>query len=109
MRVEETKQIKPVVILKTGTMSRKDIGVLRKNGLCVVESDAPDDVRFMEPITSGYESAERAAIELFQSVMQTGDPTTYWQRHMLADKFVRILHGAKLKAVSKTPSPSQAG
>lgn len=66
-------RMKPVVVLQTETMSKDDIQVLRDNGICVVECDEPNQVRFMEPLPTGYDRCEWAAVQLFRKLMsQTG-------------------------------------
>ena len=52
--------MKPIVIVKKGTMSAQDIQRLNDNGLCVVESEEPALIKFLDPIPS---AAERTKIE----------------------------------------------
>lgn len=63
------EKMKPVIVLPKEEMLEEDIEHLRENGLCVVECEHPESVRFMEPPPGGYGESERAAIELFRHLM----------------------------------------
>lgn len=67
--MSELKQMKPVVILPKGAMSKEDIQRLNDNDFVVVEAEAPEDVRFCEPPAMGYSVQERAAISLCRYLM----------------------------------------
>ena len=58
--------MKPMMILKVGTMKKADIQRLNDNGLCVVEAKDPAAVRFVDPIpvSAARTKIETAAIEL---------------------------------------------
>lgn len=71
-QLNTTPLIKPVVILPKNAMSLKDMGLLREAGICVVECDKPEDVRYLDPPPMGYSEVDKAAIQLFRSVM-TGE------------------------------------
>ena len=89
--------MKPLVVLKTGTVSKIDIKRLRENGLCVIECADPDLVRFKEPPLFNYTSEAAAAISLFRYVMAR-PPDATWNRAGLAKKYVDILlHGSPLE------------
>jgi hypothetical protein len=67
--MSENTRIKPVVVLAKGEVSKRDIKRLNDNGLCVVEANDPSKVRFIDPPPEGYAVQERAAIQLFRSLM----------------------------------------
>ncbi len=71
----KNERIRPVVVLKPGTMKPRDMKMLRSNGICVVECEDPSALRFIEPPVIGdYSLAERAAISLARVLMtETND------------------------------------
>jgi hypothetical protein len=70
--IPAAEKMKPIVILKTGTMAKKDIRLLRDNGLCVVESKEPSAVRFMEPLPESFNTQQWAAIALARTLLTDG-------------------------------------
>lgn len=60
---------KPVIILPTGKVSKADIRMLRKNGLCVIEAEDPSLIRFLEPPPGDYGPQEKAAIATCRHLM----------------------------------------
>lgn len=100
------QKMQPVAILKKGIMPKKDIAALRKNGLCVVECDDPDAVRFIEPPLPmlGYDRIEQAAIALTRKLLKL-DNTAYVQGQDIAVMFVRILvEGTRLAPPPAPPA-----
>lgn len=98
-------RIKPIVVIGTGTMSEDDIHELRSNGICVVESDDPDSLRFIEPPPTGYDRCEWAAIQLFRRLWSKGSFAV--DKRQFAEIYVDILtNGTPL---SRIPSVDHAG
>lgn len=95
-------RVKPIIVLETGMMSEDDMNRLRDNGICVVESESPDMVRFVDPPITGYDKMELAAIELFRRcISQDG-----WQLHRktLAEQWALILmDGEKMAKLPTVP------
>ncbi len=58
------ERMRPVIIIPRKTVTKKDIELLRDNGICVVEATDPSLVRFIEPPPEGYSVQELAAIKL---------------------------------------------
>lgn len=58
--------MKPMIILPPDAMSDEDIQMLRNNGLCVVKSKIPANIKFIDPIpsVSCRTQIEDAAIKL---------------------------------------------
>ncbi len=84
-------KMKPIVILKAGTMSKNDIRALRANGLCVVESQEPAAIRFMEPAPQGYDVQEWAAIELARVLLRDGTVGSCKHRQAIGSMYADIL------------------
>ena len=89
--MSEQIKIKPVLILPTGDMSKRDINQLRRNGICVVEAKTPEQVRFCEPPPHGYSVQERGAIALFRYVMSASANLGNWSRMELRAKYAELL------------------
>lgn len=72
--------MKPIIILPPDTMSADDIKLLRENDLCVVVSNDPAKVKFVDPIpaASSRNEIENAAISLSRVLLnaQWGSYTT---------------------------------
>lgn len=47
--------IKPVIVIPRGSMTRKNLEMLRENGCCVVESKEPESVTTVPLINGNYE------------------------------------------------------
>ena len=93
----------PVIILPPGKMSDEDKDRLRGIGLCVVECEEPDLVRFMEPPVGTYEAMELALIELSRKVLGA-DPNTNFSASDLSKLYVQILlYGTKMEPVRPVP------
>lgn len=72
------KQI-PVVIVKPGTVSKKDIERAEKKGmLCIIECAEPESVRFLDPPAgTQIEERARAAYKLMRVIVTTPQ---HWSR-----------------------------
>lgn len=93
--------IKPVIIVRTGHVEPHGIADLRANGICCVEAEDPDQVRFLEPPPGGYGIAERAAIELFRRVIGSGKTESLWTKGEMACLYARLLlDSAKMPAIT---------
>jgi hypothetical protein len=91
--------IKPLIVIKTGTVTKADISRLRKSGLCAIESSDPQAIRYLEPPPLGYGEQEAAAIKLFRHVMSVSQE---WNRITLSRKYVEILiEGGPLDPLKK--------
>ncbi len=74
--MNEADRMKPIIVLRKGTMSAEDIKELRGNWLCVVESEDPSTLKFLDPIPAAAErtKVEDAALALSRKML---DPTTW--------------------------------
>jgi len=100
-----SEKMQPIIIVKTGTMKQSHISRLRRNGICVVESDNPDSVRFCEPPPYGYTAQEQAAIALFREINGTHVYGKTWGRQELHAMYAEILvKGTPLQYVTKAKS-----
>jgi hypothetical protein len=96
----DEQRIKPVVILVEGSMSKRDIQRLRSNGLCVVESKNPSNVRFLDPPPFGYSQQEEAAIELSRVLLTEGKIGSCTHRAAIGSMYADILlRGDPLKRI----------
>ena len=100
---EDGKLMRPVIILPTGEVSKKDLRELRKNGFCVVEAKAPGLVRFLEPPPQDYSMQEEAAIKLCRSLLDKTN-TLCLTRQEIASKYALIIIDGTPLAVS-VPAP----
>lgn len=95
------ERMKPVIILPKGAVSAEDIAKLGENGICCIEAEAPEDVRFMEPPPNGYTEAEKAAIALFRFVMKH-QPDQTWTKRELGHLFAQmIISGTPLEPIKQ--------
>lgn len=81
---ELTHRNAPVFVVKTGTMSRRDINRLEKlSGFLVVESAEPETVRYLEPpVDADVPAQARAALSLFRMIKASTETTMYRQNLM---------------------------
>ncbi len=82
-------RMKPVIILPEGEMKRSEIKKLEANGICVVETQNPEQVRFVDPPPFGYSVQERAAIQLFRQLMR--NKSFMVSRERFAEMYTDIL------------------
>lgn len=63
--------MKPMMVLKRGVLAAEDIVKLTENGLCVVESDDPSALKFIDTIPSmvGRTAIEDAAIQMSRRLL----------------------------------------
>lgn len=106
--MSENGKMKPMVILPKGLMVEEDMQRLRDNGICVVECEDPDAVRFMDPPPGvGYERCELAAIELSRRVLSS---TGHLDTKDLASLYVKILlDGSRMELIPKAKKTGKAG
>ena len=97
--------MKPMMILKVGTMKAADIKRLNDNGLCVVEAKDPAAVRFVDPIpvSAARTKIETAAIELSRKIMAPG----FWNNTGTRDEMSRIFVDLLVKGTRLDPRDSQ--
>lgn len=82
----------PLLIIQTKTMSKADITRLRANGFCVVESDAPNSIRFVDPpISRTWTTEEEAAIQLARVLLREGKIGSYNFRSSIGAMYADIL------------------
>jgi len=97
-------RIQPVIILPLDMMSKKDIAILRRNMLCVVECKDPSAVRFCEPPPNGYSEQEKAAIKLCRYVMSQNS-TVGWTKRDLAERLADFfIAGSPLEGATRVPT-----
>ena len=90
----DEKKMQPVVILPPNTVSDADVQLLRNNGLCVVVSENPAAIKFIDPLPalSSRTQIEHAAILLSRKILNKD--TCPWNddtRGNVARMFVEIL------------------
>lgn len=83
--------LRPLFLIKPGTMSRKDISrAERLAGICIVECGEPDAARFCEaPLGADLDEQARAALSLMRTVIS--HPDTNFTRGSLTKWFVAEL------------------
>lgn len=89
--------IKPMIILPPGNMDAENIGLLRQNGICVVVSEKPQEVKFVDAMAavSSRTQIEQAAIKLsrYLVTVKSSDGTDGWSmtKKDITAHFVRLL------------------
>jgi len=85
-------KLKPLLIVKPGTVSRKDINRAEQHGgICIIECMEPGEARFMEPpLQANMDSQSRAAMQLLRVVLN-GRPDHVLGRGDLIKVFVDAL------------------
>lgn len=86
--------MRPIIILPPNTMSAEDIATLRENDLCVVVSEDPSKVKFVDPIPaiSSRTEIESAAIKLSRCLLNgTWQGKTYLEKQDMANLYVQFL------------------
>ncbi len=99
--------MKPIIILPPGSMTKEDIDRLRENELCVVESNDPALVKFVDPIPaiSSRTEIENAAIQLSRKVMSPNFWTGGYNASMRLD-CVRVFYDILTKGTPLDPNKS---
>ncbi len=102
--------MKPILIVKKGSLSNSDKIRLRMNGLCVVEPDNLSDVQCLEPITASssiIEATQKAlAVRLLAGGFSSMNPDKrdYLFRGDVCRLFVDLL-AEKEKAAQPATKP----
>lgn len=88
-------KLKPLFLVKPGSVSRKDIHRAEKQcGICIVECADPEASRYSEPpLTANLDEQSRAALSLMRMVLRS--PNTDFKRAELVKWFVDILIGER--------------
>lgn len=97
--------MQPVIILPPWQMSPEDLQRLRDNCLCVVESQNPERVKFLDPIPAAAERGkiETAAIELSRKIMKSG----FWESNHTLQLVIEHFFDILVKGSKLDPKPSQ--
>ena len=61
----------PILILKAGTATKKDIALMRKHGVAVLEVVDPKDVRYMDPPLATVNGIEALCFKLVDELSQS--------------------------------------
>jgi len=84
---EKPDRVLPVFIVQAGTMSDDDIKRLESMaGLIVVQSEAPDAIRLLEPpLERDVPAQAQAALQLFRYIKNTGgnNNTTFYKADLI--------------------------
>ena len=88
---EPFKGLRPMFLVKPGTVSRKDINrAERLCGVCIVECAQPDSARYSEaPLGADLDEQARAALSLMRMILSSQSPN--FTRGDLTKWFVDIL------------------
>lgn len=100
--------MKPIIVLPKGAMSPENVDQLRANDMCVVETDDPAAVKFLDPIPSVMQRSkvEEAAIQLSRKVLSGLFNGTYpLSRAELCVMYVECL--VRGTPLSKEPSQQE--
>ena len=104
--------MKPMLILPPDEMSTEDMERLRDNGICVVESKRPDEIRFLQtPLDSNHDEVIEASLQLTRFVVNNPDKTHYGSS--LASYWASSLmnahppHKQRLKQISEVEAPKK--
>lgn len=91
------KRHMPILMVKPGTVSKKDIELARNLGfILIIECDEPEAARFVEPpIPASMDDQTRACLDLFRYVMDTGNRDTVFYKVDLVQRWVRALTQGK--------------
>jgi hypothetical protein len=97
-------RLKPLFLVKPGTVSRKDIQrAERHSGICMIECADPESARYSEPpIDAKLDVQARAALSLLRMILRNG--SSNFTRAELTKFFVEAL----LSGTSPTPIPPVA-
>jgi hypothetical protein len=82
------EKLRPLFLIKPGTMSRKDIGrAERMCGICIAECSDTDSARYSEPpLGADLNEQSRAALSLMRKVLSS--PSADFKRGELTKWFV---------------------
>ena len=89
--MSDAKMLKPMFLVKPGTVSRKDIArAERHSGICIIECAEPESARYQElPLMYDLNDQARAALSLMRSVIAS--PTPDFKRGDLTRWFIEAL------------------
>lgn len=87
----DTPKLRPLFLVKPGTMSARDIRRAEKlSGIIVVECADPESARYSEPpFTADVDQMARASVELLRMIMR--HPSAELQRGNITKWLVEIL------------------
>ena len=100
-------KMKPLIILPKGAMSSKDKEKLTKNGICVVESEQPGLVKFVDsvPEIASRTQIEQAAIQLSRKVL---DKNTWGYNSGTEKEMAKLYIDLLIKGTPLDPRQTQA-
>jgi hypothetical protein len=103
-QVENRKMLKPLFLVKPGSVSRKDIARAEKHsGICIVECSEPETARYQElPMAYDLNDQARAALSLMRMVVSAN--TVDFKRGDLTKWFIDALLQWDKKPVNVTPT-----
>lgn len=110
MPTETRNMLKPLFLVKPGSVSRKDIErALRHSGVCIVECAETEAARYSEPpLGTDLNEQARAALSLMRMVIAS--PSAEFKRGELTKWFVdAILNGRVPEKVPPVPVVKNAG
>ena len=100
--------MKPLIILPKGAMSAKDKEKLTKNGICVVETETPSLVKFVDsvPEIASRTQIEQAAIQLSRKVLDR--KTWGYNNEDTSKEMAKMYIDLLIKGTPLDPRPTQA-
>lgn len=98
--------MKPLIILPKDAMSAKDKEKLTKNGICVVETETPSLVKFVDsvPEIASRTQIEQAAIQLSRKVL---DKNTWIYNSGTEKDMAKLYIDLLIKGTVLDPRPNQ--
>jgi hypothetical protein len=105
------KRHMPVLMVKPGTVSKKDIELARNLGfILIIECSEPEAARFVEPpIPANMDDQTRACVDLFRYIIDCGGRDTTLYRADLVARWVRaLMQGKRPESVPKTAKATGA-
>lgn len=104
--------MKPIIILPPNVMSDENIKLLRDNDLCVVVSEDPGAVKFIDPLpaVSSRSQMEHAAIQLSRKLLngQSGSDLMNNNRGFFAALYFDVLQKGSPLDRNETPEEREA-
>lgn len=106
---DDKPKIRPIFIVKPGTMSREDIQRAEdQGGICIVECSEPEAARFLDPpmLSADYDAQMTAAWRLMRYVIDNTDSSIKsFNGYDLQRLLLRfLLDGSPIKSVQRVAS-----
>ena len=93
----------PIMVLPRGALSAEDIERLRANGICCVEADDPDAIRFVDPPLD-VSVIDRCAGQIFRRILDRADRTDTYTARTLGDFLAQAIASQVPQEVTRAKS-----